>query len=281
MSISNTFSPVFSRHYSHPKIPSIPGIEKFPGKVMHSHQYRTPQEYAGKKVVLIGAAASGMDISLDLCSDAETVYLSHHGNRKTCKLPNNLEQHYDVIEVDDHGAVVFQDGQRREVDVIMFCTGYLFTFPFLSKECGISVDDNRITHLYKHLFNINYPTMAFIGLPIRIGPFPQFSLQARLIAAVLAKKTILPSKEEMLKDEEDDYQEKMSEGLKHHYAHLLGPRQWGYNSEMSDLAKCQALNPNVENIYEHATYYRTHDVMNYKKMEYEATSDNTFEFQLE
>jgi len=245
---------------------------------MHSHQYRTPQQFTGQKVVVIGAAASGIDISLDLCDEVETVYLSHHGDRRTCELPGNLEQRYDVIQVEDNGTVVFEDGQRCKADVIMFCTGYLFTFPFLSAECGISVDDNRVTHLYKHVFNIKYPTMSFIGLPIHICPFPQFSLQARLIASVLAKRTILPSKEDMLKDEEEDYQHKISKGLKHHYAHFLGPQQWDYNTDMSNLAKCQALDPIVENIYNHCAYYRKNYVMNYKNMEYQATFDSTFEY---
>lgn len=266
-----------SRHYSDPKIPSIPGLEKFPGMVMHSHQYRSPGNFTGKRVVLIGAAASGIDICLDLCGDAKILYLSHHGNRLSSELPGNIEQHYDVIEVEDDGAVVFQDGQRRKADVIMFCTGYLFSFPFLSEKCGITVVDNRVTHLYKHLFNIKYPTMSFIGLPIRITPFPQFSLQARLIAAVLSQKTLLPSTNDMLKDEEEDYQDKMLKGIKHHYAHYLGPTQWQYNSEMSKLAKCEPIDQVVEDLYEHCAYYRTNDVMNYKKMEYKATSDSTFE----
>lgn len=199
---------------------------------------------------------------------AKRVYLSHHRDRLTCELPSNHEQHYDISKVEDDGTVVFEDGQRRNADVLMFCTGYLYSFPFLSKECGITINDSRVTHLHKHIFNIKYPSMSFIGIPIRLSPFPQFSLQARVIATVLSKKSILPSEEEMLKQEEADYQDKMSQGLKHHYAHFLGPRQWAYNKEMVDLAKCQPLNPIVEKIYDLNINYRTNDVMNYKKMQY-------------
>jgi len=70
-----------SRHYSDPKIPSLPGLEEFPGRVIHSHQYRSPEDFAGKKVVVVGAGSSGVDIGIDLCGKAHRVYLSHHGNR--------------------------------------------------------------------------------------------------------------------------------------------------------------------------------------------------------
>lgn len=46
-------------------------------------------------------------------------------------------------------------------------TGYIFSFPFLSVDCGLSLEDKfLVTPLYKHLININYPTMAIVGLQI-------------------------------------------------------------------------------------------------------------------
>lgn len=44
--------------------------------------------------------------------------------------------HGDITPVDDiecfeHDAVVFTDGRRAAVDLVVFCTGYLVTFPFL------------------------------------------------------------------------------------------------------------------------------------------------------
>lgn len=45
--------------------------------------------------------------------------------------------------------------------------GYKFTFPFLSVDCGLAVDDGFTVHpLYKHLINIKRPTMAIVGLQI-------------------------------------------------------------------------------------------------------------------
>jgi putative flavoprotein involved in K+ transport len=52
-------------------IPNIPGIlqlKNFPGKVIHSHDYKEAAPWAGKKVVVIGTGTSGHDIAQDLYS---------------------------------------------------------------------------------------------------------------------------------------------------------------------------------------------------------------------
>lgn len=274
----NVFIFLVHSHYFEPKIPPIPGIDKFPGRVMHSHEYRYPEGFEGKKVVLLGAAASGVDISIDLRNSAQAVYLSHHGKQFKCKLPDILEQHQDIKEVFADGKVLFQDGQTRQADCIIFCTGYNFSFPFLTDDCNITVRDNRITYLYKHLFNVKHPSMSFIGLGIRICPFPQFSLQAQLVLGVLSGKVTLPSKEEMLSEEEKDFEEKMSKwNNKTHYAHFLGAQQWDYNEELAEFAKCNPMHPIVKNLYEHTWTYRFNDLMGYKDREYKATSNSTWE----
>ena len=59
----------------------IPGIEAFPGDVLHSHDYRKPEKYAGKRVVVLGAGPSGFDIAVELSGYASQVYLSHNHER--------------------------------------------------------------------------------------------------------------------------------------------------------------------------------------------------------
>ena len=61
------------RHYAVPLIPKIPGLESFPGEVMHSHNYRTPESFQNKTVLCLGAAASGQDICIDLSAAAKMV----------------------------------------------------------------------------------------------------------------------------------------------------------------------------------------------------------------
>lgn len=38
----------------------------FAGKVLHSHSYRYPEPFANKSIVVLGARASGVDISIEL-----------------------------------------------------------------------------------------------------------------------------------------------------------------------------------------------------------------------
>ena len=40
------------------------GIDKFPGRVLHSHDFRASEEFAGKRLLLIGASYSAEDIAL-------------------------------------------------------------------------------------------------------------------------------------------------------------------------------------------------------------------------
>ncbi len=63
---------IFS-HYSTPLIPDITGMESFEGQIIHSHNYRRPEAFGGKRVACLGAAASGQDIALDMAQHAEKV----------------------------------------------------------------------------------------------------------------------------------------------------------------------------------------------------------------
>ena len=53
-------------HYSEPRIATKPGMDEFPGLMMHSHNYREPKPFKGKRVVIIGASNSGTDIALEV-----------------------------------------------------------------------------------------------------------------------------------------------------------------------------------------------------------------------
>lgn len=52
--------------YGPPKRLQLPGQEAFQGEVLHSSQYSDGARYTGKKAVVIGAASSGHDVSVDL-----------------------------------------------------------------------------------------------------------------------------------------------------------------------------------------------------------------------
>jgi putative flavoprotein involved in K+ transport len=49
-----------------PLRPALPGLDRFKGTVMHTHDYKEGQKWAGKKVLIVGAGTSGHDVAQDL-----------------------------------------------------------------------------------------------------------------------------------------------------------------------------------------------------------------------
>ncbi len=49
-----------------PKIPDWPERDRFPGRLLHSAQYRNSSEFRGKDMLVVGSGCSGMDIAGDL-----------------------------------------------------------------------------------------------------------------------------------------------------------------------------------------------------------------------
>ena len=45
-------------------IPDFPGIERFPGRVLHAHDFRDKNEFLGKTLLLIGSSYFAEDISV-------------------------------------------------------------------------------------------------------------------------------------------------------------------------------------------------------------------------
>jgi putative flavoprotein involved in K+ transport len=53
----------------HGRIPALPGWtghHRFPGRLLHSAEYRNPSEFRGQDVVVVGSGCSGMEIAGDL-----------------------------------------------------------------------------------------------------------------------------------------------------------------------------------------------------------------------
>ncbi|XAR58485.1 Indole-3-pyruvate monooxygenase [Bertholletia excelsa] len=57
---------VNARNTSDEFVPEVEGMNTFTGEVMHSTQYKTGEKYKDKRVLVVGAGNSGMEIALDL-----------------------------------------------------------------------------------------------------------------------------------------------------------------------------------------------------------------------
>lgn len=108
--------------------------------------------------------------------------------------------------------------------MLVCCSRYKYNYPFLTdNDCVISVDDNRVGPLYKHVFPpLLAPHISFIGLPFKGILFPMFQLQSNWVAGVLSGRIKLPSQEEMMHDVAIAYSELEARGCPKRYTHDLG-----------------------------------------------------------
>lgn len=147
---------VANGHYNEPYLPHVDGIERYTGKVQHSLEYDgpLPELYGDQTVLVVGGRSSGTDLAREISQVAGKVYCSdrnmqripgltcHHDNNKCGKdggadggfgPRHNLYYRPGLQEVSPDGSkIVFTDGTDAEVDVIIWCTGFLYDFPFLS-----------------------------------------------------------------------------------------------------------------------------------------------------
>ncbi|KAF7828393.1 flavin-containing monooxygenase FMO GS-OX-like 4 [Senna tora] len=243
---------VCNGHYTYPRIAHFPGINVWPGKQMHSHNYRTPEPFQdqidlvssllfGQVVVLIGSSASAVDISVEIAGVAKEVHIAARSveDDKLGKLPGNenIWLHSMIDHVYEDGRVVFLDGNAVCADFILHCTGYKYHFPFLDTNGEVTVDDNRVGPLYKHVFPPALtPWLSFVGLPWKVAPFILFELQSKWIAGTLSNRIALPSKEEMTEDIQDFYSSLETSGTPKRYTHNLGVTQVSFPITLSNPA---------------------------------------------
>lgn len=260
---------VCNGHYSAPRCPEVKGSDVFPGQVMHSHNYRHNEAFKGQIVVLVGASASGEDICREIAEVAEKVYLCARSWQNpawaTETVPfghqHNIWRRPVPASLAKDGSVTFSDGQRVEkVDSVMYCTGYLYTFPFL--ENIVSTADNRVAPVYRHIFPLSTaPTLSIIGLPWKVVPFPEFEVQAKWIAKVLSKRVHLPSMDAMQAEVQQFYADLERQEVPARYTHQLGDKQWEYKDWIAE--QCGPDVPKTEP---------------WRRKMYEATGQNKREF---
>ncbi len=105
----------------------------------------------------------------------------------------------------DGDSVVFVDGSSEKIDLIIYCTGYRITFPFLDPGV-IDTEDNRVS-LYRRTVPVDRPGLYFIGLIQPLGAImPLAELQSEWVADLVDGSAVLPPRREMLDDIERDEQ---------------------------------------------------------------------------
>ena len=216
----------------------------FNGEVRHSVTYRSAQEFDGKRVMVVGAGNSGVDIACDASFAADQAFLSvrrgYHFvpkhimgkpadvfSKESPALPFVVEQnifgmilrvingdmtryglpkpdhkifethpimntqilHYlghgdciakPDIERLDGDDVVFVDGSREQIDLIISATGYKHSIPFLGDDV-IDFKNGR-PDLYLNMFSRKHENLAVLGfIEFASAAYENFSTMAELI----------------------------------------------------------------------------------------------------
>jgi len=197
-------------HYSLPSFPPIPGLRNFSGRILHAIEYDDPLDFKGQTVVCIGARASGADIAKEIGGVAAEVFLSDSGCERWeefgTKGENVVKRVPRTSWIDDEGGVHFssstssgkddgvstrnkQEWVAKNVDTLIFCSGYDYDFPFINEKSNLELSfppgERRVQPLYEQLWHAQYPSVSFIGLPHSVVPFPLFELQANAVVSQL------------------------------------------------------------------------------------------------
>lgn len=227
--------------------------------------------------MLLGCGPSGQDIMVELSKFCGTGYMSHRGKKMSSALADNIKECPNISHVNEDGHIVFEDSTSVVVDTFILCTGYTLSFPFLSDDCGLNIEDNTITNLYMHLFNIAHPSLSFVGLNWKSVPLPMFHQQCQYIAKVISEVKELPTAEEMLQDTAIEKQNRQEAGELKKYFHRMGNLQWPYNNKIAILAGNKENPLIIEKLFKHIAVYRSKNLWTYKSMEFRAINDSEFE----
>ncbi|XP_026160380.1 dimethylaniline monooxygenase [N-oxide-forming] 5-like [Mastacembelus armatus] len=139
--------------------------------------------------------------------------------------------------------VVFVDGSSIDkVDVVVFATGYNYSFPFLPPALQAKCDYRL--RLYKQVFPpvLTKPTLAIVGFIHGFGAInPMAEMQARWVTRVFKGLITLPSQQSMMKEIEKD-----TAMMRQSYATSeRNPIQVHYTPYIDSVAELVGVRPNI------------------------------------
>ncbi|KAM4722856.1 flavin-containing monooxygenase 5-like [Rhinophrynus dorsalis] len=144
-------------HHTFPNLPlsSFPGIEKFKGRYFHSRDYKAPDAFQNKRVLVIGIGNSGADIAVEVSRKAQKVFLStRRGTWVVCR-------------VSDGGYPVDVVQLSRFLHIVQSALPSCITNYITEKELNKRINHDNFGLLPRHRYNSQHPTIND-DLPNRI-----------------------------------------------------------------------------------------------------------------
>lgn len=199
--------------------------------------------------MIVGNSASGIDLSAQISTVCQKPIIVSEKTAPTTAVEEKpwAKLMPKIAEfVPETGAIRFRNGEvETDVDAVVFCTGYFYSYPFLSKLSPPVVTNGfSAQNLHEHMLYIDEPTLAILGVPQRVVPFPLGKAQSAHIARLWAGRLSAPTHDKMMDWETNLLEEKGRGKLKHNLAY---PKDIEYINELRDRCMRAKKVPGLEN----------------------------------
>lgn len=182
-----------------PNLPRLPGQDCFRGTILHSATYQNPEPFKGKRVIIVGAANSAVQIAVELTGVAEVTLATREPVRFVPQrflgcdfhcwvqwtgldyLPWLKDQSTPVLDSGKYRkalaakqphqrpmfvrfteeGVEWPEGERESVDAVIFATGFRSNFPYLT---GLGALESSGKPLHRKGISSVVPGLYFVGM---------------------------------------------------------------------------------------------------------------------
>ena len=190
-----------------PYIPSIPGLDNFKGRILHSRDFRHATDFKDKTILILGSSYSAQDLT-QMCHKfgATRIICSWRTSPMGFKWPSGIEERPQVKRFNGNSAM-FSDTTSAEVDVVIFCTGYQRCFPFLPDDIRLKEKEQNTLYpndLYKGVLFMKggNQRVIYLGTQSQVFSLPMFDVQAAWACRFIMGELKVPEVDTMLQDVE-------------------------------------------------------------------------------
>ena len=217
-------------HFHVPHVPSFTGFEHFDGRILHAHDVKKFDiEFTNhdERLLIIGTSYSAEDVAIQAykfgCRD---ITLSYRTAPMPFHFPKDVMQTRPLlteIVPNTNGTTgggskmaKFLDGSTKEVDVIVLCTGYLHSFPFMEQSLRlVTGNDLWIESLYKGMFFQSNPRLIYMGMHDQWLTFNMFDAQAWYARDVILGRIDIPNDDDDNNNNDDNNNKSRQAYMKH------------------------------------------------------------------
>ena len=192
---------VATGHFSTPNVPYYDGFDSFNGRILHAHDFRDAREFTDKDILILGTSYSAEDIGSQCWKyGCRSVTVAHRTAPMGFDWPKNWQEVPALIKTEGNKAY-FKDGSKKEVNVIILCTGYQHHFPFLPDNLRLKTANRLATaNLYKGVVWVSNPKLFYLGMQDQWFTFNMFDAQAWYTRDIIMGKIELPNASVMEED---------------------------------------------------------------------------------